>query len=94
MANDVEILDPMLIRMARSIAASQGSTDWRSFVPMATASLQALREPSSEMLEAAMPGMPDWGELPEDWRKMIDHVLGESSEFNDNERALRQKKAI
>lgn len=94
MTNDVEIVDPMLVRMARSIAASQGSTDWRGFVPMATASLQALREPSSEMLEAAMPGMPDWGDLPEDWRKMIDHVLGESSEYNDNERSLRQKKAI
>ena len=94
MSSEIEILDPMLIRMARSIATCQGSTDWRSFVPMATASLQALREPSSEMLEAAMPGMPDWGDLPHDWRKMIDHVLGESSEFNDNEASLRQQKAI
>ncbi|MEO6607653.1 MAG: hypothetical protein ABIN69_04200 [Aestuariivirga sp.] len=94
MTDDIEIVDPMLIRMARSIATSQGSTDWRAFVPMATASLQALREPSYEMLEAAMPGMPDWGDLPEDWRKMIDHVLGESSEFNDNSHALRQKRAI
>ena len=94
MANDIEILDPMLVRMARAIATSQGSTDWRAFVPMATASLQALREPSSEMLEAAMPGMPDWGDMPEGWRKMIDHVLGESSEFNDNERSLLHKKAI
>ena len=92
--NDIEIVDPMLVRMARSIAASQGSSDWRSFVPMAKASLEALREPSFEMLEAAMPGMPDWGELPEDWRKMIDHVLGESFEFNDNSRHLRHTRAV
>ena len=94
MNDELEIVDPMLIRMARSIATSQGSSDWRAFVPMATASLQALREPSAEMLEAAMPGTPDWGDLPEDWRKMIDHVLGESLEFNDNEHLLSHKRAV
>ncbi len=94
MSDEIEISNPMLVRVARSIATSQGSTDWRAYVPMAMASLQALREPSSEMLEAAMPGMPDWGDLPDDWRKMIDHVLGESAEFNDNERALRQQQAV
>jgi hypothetical protein len=78
------LIDPMLVRMARAIAASQGTSDWHSCIDMARASLVALRDPSNEMLEAAIPGLPDWGDLPEDWRAMIDHVLGESNEINDN----------
>jgi hypothetical protein len=84
MAISVEHLDPMIVRMARAIALTQGSTDWSKFVETARASLTALRDPSDEMLEAATPGMPDWGDLPEEWRAMIDHVLGESGTVNDN----------
>jgi hypothetical protein len=51
---------------------------------MARASLKVLRDLSIEMLEAATTGMPDWGELPEEWRAMIDHVLGETGDVNDN----------
>jgi hypothetical protein len=29
------------------------------------------------MLDAALPDVPDWGYLPEDWRAMIDYVAGE-----------------
>jgi hypothetical protein len=77
-------VDPMIVRMARAIALSQGSTEWQNYVEAARVSLTALRDPSVEMLEAATPGMPDWGELPDEWRAMIDHVLGESGEVNDN----------
>jgi hypothetical protein len=84
MGKNLEQLDPMIVRMARAIALTQGSTDWPKFIETARASLTALRDPSVEMLEAATPGMPDWGELPEEWRAMIDHVLGESGTENDN----------
>ena len=78
------MVDPMLVRMARAIAASEGSSDWQAHVAAARASLNVLREPSYAMLEAATSGLPDWGDLPDDWRAMIDHVLGESVEYNDN----------
>ena len=81
-----EAVDPMIVRIARAIALSQGSSDWEKFVDTARASLTALRDPSVEMLEAATLGMPDWGELPEEWRAMIDHVLGESGNVNDNQK--------
>ncbi len=77
-------IDPMIVRMARAIAASQGTTDWKPFIATARASLTAIREPSDEMLEAASGGMPDWGELPKEWRAMIDFVIGEGDETNDN----------
>jgi hypothetical protein len=79
-----EHIDPMIVRIARAIALSQGSTEWRNFLNTARASLEAMRDPSVEMLEAATPGLPDWGELPEEWRAMIDHVLGEGPDVNDN----------
>jgi hypothetical protein len=84
MVKTAEQLDPMLVRIARAIALNQGSTEWRKFLDTARASLTALRNPSDEMLEAATPGMPDWGDLPEEWRAMIDHVLGEGPDVNDN----------
>jgi hypothetical protein len=77
-------IDPMIVRMARAIAVSQGSTDWQKFVDTARASLNAIREPSDEMLEAASNGLPDWGELPQEWRNMIDYVIGEGALGNDN----------
>lgn len=79
-----EITDPMLVRIAKAIALSEGSDDWQSHIAAARASLEVLREPSPAMLEAATSGLPDWGDLPADWRAMIDHVLGEQAEINDN----------
>ena len=80
-----ENIDPMLVRIAKAIAMSEGYDDWHAHLPAARASLEVLREPSFAMLEAATPGLPDWGDLPTDWRAMIDHVLGENIETNDNE---------
>jgi hypothetical protein len=80
----VELYNSMIVRVARAIALSQGSTDWQKYMEMARASLTELRDPSVEMLEAATSGMPDWGELPAEWRAMIDHVLGEGPDVNDN----------
>lgn len=81
------MIDPMIVRMARAIAASQGTSNWEPFVAAARASLTAIREPSDEMLEAASDGMPDWGELPQEWRAMIDYVIGEGDLGNDNKPA-------
>ena len=36
-----------------------------------------MREPTPDMLDAALPDSPDWGYLPDDWRAMIDHVAQE-----------------
>ncbi|MGQ0484984.1 MAG: hypothetical protein ACT4SY_06490 [Hyphomicrobiales bacterium] len=70
--------DPTMIeRVARAIAASRGSDDWTASLPAARAALSALRTPTLDMLEAALPGHPDWGYLPEEWQAMIDHVIAE-----------------
>lgn len=86
-----ETLDPMLVRIAKAIASSEGSENWQAHVAAARASVEVLREPSPAMLEAATPGLPDWGDLPADWRSMIDHVLGENIETNDNKVVSSQK---
>jgi hypothetical protein len=75
----------MIERMARAIASELGMADWRPYVDVARAAALAMREPTVDMLEAALPDMPDWGYLPEDWRAMIDHVAQERvfpSRFN------------
>jgi hypothetical protein len=63
--------------IARAIALTMGCEDWRLCVEAARAAVKAMREPTHSMLEAALPDMPDWGYLPEDWRAMIDHVAEE-----------------
>ena len=68
---------PMIERVARAIALSQGRSDWREFAQSARAAVLALRTPTPDMLEAALPDAPDWGYLPEEWRAMIDHVAAE-----------------
>lgn len=89
-----EKIDPVLMRVARALAISQGSSDWHEFVAAAQAMLRALREPSAEMLEAGANGMPDWGDLPTGWRAMIDYVIGEEPlQFNDNAAAAKPEKA-
>ena len=67
----------MIERVARAIAANAGREDWASFTSVARAAVVALREPTPEMLEAAIPNCPDWGDLPQDWQAMIDYVLNE-----------------
>ncbi len=88
-------LNPVLIRMASALALSQGRSDWEAFVGAAQASLRELREPSEDMLEAANGSLPDWGDLPADWRAMIDFVLGDTkTPLNDNETAQVAIKAL
>lgn len=67
----------MTERVARAIAAALGEDDWRPYVGAARAAVTAMREPTADMLEAALPDAPDWGYLPDDWRAMIDHVAQE-----------------
>jgi hypothetical protein len=69
--------ESMIARVARAIASARGDPDWRSYLDAARAALKAMREPTLEMLEVAMVGCPDWGDLPDDWRKMIDRALSE-----------------
>lgn len=82
----------MLVRIAKAIARSEGDDNWQAHMDSARASLEVLREPSQAMLEAATPGLPDWGDLPTDWRAMIDHVLGENVDTNDNTLAAVQNR--
>jgi hypothetical protein len=67
----------MIERVARAIAASAGSENWTVYTDSARAAVAALREPTTDMLEAATPGLLDFGYLPEEWRAMIDHVMAE-----------------
>jgi len=66
-----------LERAARAIAKNLGIHPWGDCIAAARAAITALREPTPEMLEAATSDLPDWGELPDDWRKMIDFILEE-----------------
>jgi hypothetical protein len=68
----------MIERVARAIARSSGRDDWPAFTAAARAAVRALREPTVDMLEAALPDSPDWGYLPEEWQAMIDHVANET----------------
>lgn len=71
------LIPSMIERVARAIARTQGAEDWRPFVEAARAAVTAMRDPTPDMLEAAMADAPDWGYLPADWRAMIDHVANE-----------------
>ena len=68
---------PMVERVARVLAETLGGDDWRSFLEAARAAVRAMREPTPDMLDAALPDLPDWGYLPDDWRAMIDHAVAE-----------------
>ncbi len=67
----------MTERVARAIATALGEPDWRPYVAAARAAVLAMREPTVDMLDAAVPDLPDWGYLPDDWRAMIDHIARE-----------------
>lgn len=72
-----DALSPMIERVARALAQSLGGDDWRTFVKAARGAVAAMREPTPGMLDAATPGLPDWGYLEDDWRAMIDHAVKE-----------------
>lgn len=67
----------MTEQIARAIADAMGHDDWRACVDAARAAVTAMREPTPDMLDAALPDVPDWGYLPDDWRAMIDYVASE-----------------
>ena len=67
----------MIEKVARAIAASQGSSEWRLSLVAARSAVRALRNPTPEMLDAACTGLPEWGYLPEEWHAMINYVLRE-----------------
>lgn len=69
--------DPMIVKVAKAIASATGDSDWKVHITTARAAVLAMREPSIEMLEAAMPDLPDWGFLPDEWQAMIDFVVSE-----------------
>ena len=67
----------MIVKVAKAIAVATGDTDWRVHIATARSAVRAMREPTSAMLEAAMPDLPDWGDLPDEWEAMIDYVTFE-----------------
>jgi hypothetical protein len=68
----------MLVKVAHAISQNIGRSDWRDSIGAARAAVATLREPTTAMLKAATVGLADFGDLPDDWRVMIDHVLGEN----------------
>jgi hypothetical protein len=65
----------MLFRVAQAIAKADGTADWQSRIEAARAAIRAMREPTPDMIEAAIGPSPDLGFLEEDWRRMIDSVV-------------------
>ena len=69
--------DSMIVKVAKAIAVTTGVTDWKVHIPTARAAVRAMREPTTAMLQAAIPDLPDWGYLPDEWQAMIDYVTTE-----------------
>jgi len=69
--------DSMIVKVAKAIATATGDADWQVHLATARAAVGAMREPTTAMLQAAMPDFPDWGYLPDEWRAMIDCVAAE-----------------
>jgi hypothetical protein len=67
----------MIVKVAKAIAIATGDTNWKSHLTTARAAVKAMREPTTAMLQAAMPSMPDWGYLPDEWQAMIDYIVTE-----------------
>jgi hypothetical protein len=61
---------PMLERVARVLAGGDGA-NWFVHVERARAILLAMRTPTTEMLEAARPGLPFTDDLADDWDAML-----------------------
>lgn len=71
------MIENMTLRVAHAIAEARSDSDWSRHISAALAAIAAMREPTDEMLDAAMPGCVDWGYLPEEWRAMIDCAVQE-----------------
>ena len=71
--------DCMIDKVAQAIAMTEGNTNWKVRLVAARAAVIAMREPSTAMLQAAIPDLPDWGYLPDEWQAMIDYVASEQS---------------
>ena len=71
------IEEPKIVNVGKAIAVSAGEKDWRVHVITARAAVRAMREPTCAMLEAALPDLPDWGFLPDEWQAIIDDVAPE-----------------
>lgn len=69
--------DSMIAKVAKAIAVTTGVSDWKVHIPTARAAVGAMREPTTAMLQAAVPDLPDWGYLPDEWQAMIDYVTTE-----------------
>lgn len=67
----------MIAKVAQAIAVAEGDTNWQIHLGTARAAVNAMREPSTAMLQAAIPDLPDWGYLPDEWQAMIDYVAAE-----------------
>jgi hypothetical protein len=67
----------MIAKVARAIAVAKGDADWMAHLVLARAAVNAMREPTTAMLQAAVPDLPDWGYLPDEWQAMIDYVAAE-----------------
>jgi hypothetical protein len=69
--------DSMIVKVAKAIVVLTGDTDWKVHLSTARAAVRAMREPTTAMLQAAMPDLPDWGYLPDEWQAMIYYVANE-----------------
>lgn len=73
--------ESMIERVARAISRSQVETErmWQSFLPEASAAIEAMREPTEEMVWSHE--VPHYGpdEAREAWRAMIDAALKETN---------------
>ena len=67
----------MVAWLAQAIAVAEGDTNWQSRLGTARAAVNEMREPSTAMLQAAIPDLPDWGYLPDEWQAIIDYVATE-----------------
>jgi hypothetical protein len=76
MTEPVTLPSRMLFRVAKAIAEAHGTADWPSHIEAARAAILAMREPTPDMIEAAIGPLPDLGFLEEDWRRMIDSAVG------------------
>jgi hypothetical protein len=79
-SSDVDKAMTMIEKVARAIAITQGKADWHDCIVTAREAVNALTEPTDEMLDGAFPDLPDWGYLPNDWGAMIGFVVSEQVE--------------
>jgi hypothetical protein len=67
----------MIEKVARAISMALGKEDWTDLLAAARAAVLALSDPTNDMLEAGLPGLPDYGFLEEEYRTMLLYVATE-----------------